>query len=506
MYLSKHGYVIKKDLIKPEDLSKMKIELTAKPLTDVKYFSVGETNYPIYIETKTKMYVPKMYGINKFGFPDNVLKNYEGVSWENEIEFNGELRSNQLDYSKDLLANCYENGGGILNAGTGDGKTVLALHTLSKLKSKTIVIVNKVSLINQWKKEIEKFLPDAKIGIIQGQKNVNVDNCDIVLAMLQSLARIDYPDALFSDFQCSVFDECHNLPSKNFSKIFFKLCCKYSIGLSATPNRSDGCEYIFKWHIGEFINLESKKKTREGKPPIIKVLKINTKEYKEISTTNRFTGQKQIQFTSMLSDLISMPKRNLLIIELIKEFIKEQRTILVLSDRRNHLTLLKELLDKDPTISFTYGLFLGSMKQTDLDKTIRCNLILATFAAFSEGISVKDLDSLILITPKKFIGHLQNSVKKESFKIEQIVGRIFRKTHVERNPVIIDLFDNFSVYKNQFTGRNVFYKDHFKNGIFEELFINLDDNDNVKYNYINKKISKQLKETPIISNICLIED
>ena len=68
MYLSKRGYVIKKDSLKDQELNDLKKILVAKPLTDNKFF-VNENSYPIYIETKTKIYIPKMFGIQKFGFP-----------------------------------------------------------------------------------------------------------------------------------------------------------------------------------------------------------------------------------------------------------------------------------------------------------------------------------------------------------------------------------------------------------------------------------------------------
>lgn len=353
--------------------------------------------------------------------------------------------------------------------------TISLLYVLSKLKGKAIIIVNKIPLMNQWISEINKFLPDAKVGTIQGQKNIDVQDCDIIVAMLQSMARIDYPDELFRDIRIAVVDETHNVASKVFSKILFKLCCKYTIGLSATPNRSDGCEYIFKWHLGDIV-YETKSE-RKGKPPIIRYLKIDSTDYKEICTVNKFTGQKQIQFTSMLSDLVNMTKRNGLIIDLIKDLIKKEngRKILVLSDRRNHLQTLNTLLDDDLKVTFTYGLFLGGMKQKDLDKGRSCQVILATYQAFGEGVSERDLDTLLLITPKKFIGHLKNTTKNESGKLEQIVGRIFRKDHVDRHPLIIDFYDNFSVYKSQAAQRKSFYKQHFNNSINEEWSINFED-------------------------------
>ena len=310
-----------------------------------------------------------------------------------------------------------------------------------------------------------------------------------------------------------VVHNCHNLGSKVFSQILFKLCSKYTIGLSATPNRADGCEYVFKWHLGDIVYKSNEK--RKGKPPIIRLLKIDTQDYKEVSTENKFTGQKQIQFTSMLSELVEMPKRNLLILELIKDLIKKDsnRKVLVLSDRRNHLVNLKEMLDNDLDITFTYGLFLGAMKQADLTQTRASQVIFATFAAFSEGVSVTELNVLILISPKKYIGHLQHKmVKNESFKIQQIVGRIFRMDHTERNPIIIDLQDNFSVYKSQGKSRVVFYKQHFTNGIFEDMSIDLDAHVNVSVTFIKtKKRTEQIEkieelENNILNKCCVIDD
>jgi superfamily II DNA or RNA helicase len=514
-YLSKKGFVLKKNSITNEELTNLKLELQGKPLVDSKFnFKQENPSYPVYIETKNKIYIPKMYGIEKFGFPDTVLENYIGKEWETETQFNGTLLERQIEPVNALIKACKEKGGGILDLQTGFGKTVCMLYVLSKLKGKAIIVVNKIPLMNQWKSEISKFLPGIKVGTLQGQKNVDIVDCDIIVAMLQSMARIDYPDELFKDINVCVIDETHNLASKVFSQILFKLCCKYTIGLSATPKRADGCEYVFKWHLGNIVYKSNEK--REGKPPIIRLLKIDTNDYKEVSTENKFTGQKQIQFTSMLSELIMMSKRNLLILELIKDLIKKEqgRKILVLSDRRNHLQNLKEILDNDLDITFTYGLFLGSMKQAALTQTRNSQLILATYAAFSEGVSVTELNTLILVSPKKYIGHLENKmIKNESGKLNQIVGRIFRRDHIEINPIIVDLQDNFSVYKSQGKSRVIFYKQHFTNGIFEEQSINLDDHVEVSVTFIKTKkrteqIEKKIEELEnnILNKCCIIDD
>jgi hypothetical protein len=516
-YLSKRGYILRKNDFTDEELLNIKLELRGRPLSDSKYTFANskneDTTYPVYLDTKTKLYIPKMYGIKKFGFPEVVTEYFEGKEWQNNIKFKGNLLDRQTEPVNSLINSCYEKGGGILSAGTGTGKSVMALYVLSQLKGKTIIIVNKIPLMNQWMSEINRFLPDAKVGIIQGQKNVDVNDCDIVVAMLQSMARIDYPDELFRDFRITVCDEVHNTASRVFSQILFKLCSKYTIGLSATPKRSDGCEYVFKWHLGDIVCETFEK--RKGKPPIIRYLKIDSQDYKEIATENKFTGQKQIQFTSMLSELVQMKKRNELVVDIIKDLLKKDdgRKILVLSDRRNHLQTIQSLLDEDLSITFTYGLFLGGMKQKDLDKGRKCQVILATYQAFGEGVSEKDLDTLLLITPKKFIGHLKNTTKNESGKLEQIVGRIFRKDHIDRNPLIIDFQDNFSVYKSQASQRKNFYKQHFTNCSFDDCSINLEDVN--KGNYISFiKTKKKKEKEPIqeeelsksILNYCILDD
>ena len=469
MYLSKHGYVILKKDLSPEVLYEIKNTLTARPLVDTKYiFDETLINYPVYIETANKIYIPKSFGLNKFGKAKESTS-YLGKEWDHLIEFSGTLYDYQIEPANKLITACRENGGGILTLPTGFGKSITTLYVLSQLSGKTLIIVNKIPLMNQWIAEIKRFLPEARVGIIQGQKKVQIHDCDITIAMLQSLSKIDYPDQLFSEFQVSIFDEVHNISSRCFSKVLFKITSRYSIGLSATPNRSDGCEYVFKWHLGDIV-YEGKTE-REGKPPIIRTIKLNSKEYSEVSSERG--GKKQIQFTSMISELIEMDSRNNLIIQIITKCAEEDRKILVLSDRRSHLKTLAQLLETT-SVDFTFGLFLGGMKSGDLEKSRKCRVILATYSAFKEGISEKDLNTLLLITPKKFIGHLKNSTKNESGNMEQIVGRIFRKAHVDTVPLIIDFQDNFSVYRSQAAGRNKFYKEHFSTATFEKCIVNLD--------------------------------
>jgi superfamily II DNA or RNA helicase len=330
------GFCVTKSISRFRDLGVFETRITGRPLVDDKYnvYNRKDTTFPLYVETRNKIYIPKVYGINKFGMPEHLMANYQGQEWDSQtpIEFKGSLYQYQLEPCEILIKELKDGcNGGILSLNTGFGKSVCALYVLSVLKRKTLIIVNKVSLLKQWERELATFLPGAEVGFIQGQGNVEVEGKHVVIAMLQSLARIDYPDSLFEDFGVTLVDEIHNVSSPVFSKVLMKTSSLYTIGLSATPKRSDGCEYIFKWFMGDIVYKSTTE--RRGLHPVVQIIKVNSSEYREVACVNKITGQKQIMFSSMLTELIGMDKRNKLIVELIKEKIEqENRKILVLSD------------------------------------------------------------------------------------------------------------------------------------------------------------------------------
>ena len=102
-YLSKFGYVVKKDSITMEELKYLKSTLIAKPLVDEKFGKPGDKDYNVYIETKNKIYIPKMFGIQRYGLP-KMSKEYIGKKWagqnESPILFKGTLLENKKNLYK----------------------------------------------------------------------------------------------------------------------------------------------------------------------------------------------------------------------------------------------------------------------------------------------------------------------------------------------------------------------------------------------------------------------
>jgi superfamily II DNA or RNA helicase len=106
-----------------------------------------------------------------------------------------------------------------LEVATGSGKTVMALNIISRVGKKTLIIVHKEFLANQWKERIEEYIPSATVGRIQGT-TFDVEGKDIVIGMIQTLYNRDYGETAFAEFGLTIIDEVHR--SEEFSKRFFK--------------------------------------------------------------------------------------------------------------------------------------------------------------------------------------------------------------------------------------------------------------------------------------------
>ena len=205
--LSRNGYKIKKSELSQKELKDIKKDLTVNPYVVGDFGNGSEKRFSLYMESPNSIYIPRFYAFDNYGQPTK-SKMDEGL--DIDIEFNGSLRKEQEPIIELYKKACLEKGGGLISLKCGGGKTVLALYIISMLKKKTIVVVHKDFLMTQWRDRITQFLPQARIGKIQ-QNTIDIENKDIVLAMVQSLSQKEYDPEVFSSFGLAIFDECHHL-------------------------------------------------------------------------------------------------------------------------------------------------------------------------------------------------------------------------------------------------------------------------------------------------------
>ena len=431
-YLGRKGYTILKSYLSTSEQERIRKELTVSPRSNGPSYGVPPS-FPIYRESAKKMYVPQSYGLEQFGPPEmTVHSGGEPAS----LDFAGSLRPDQEEAASKYLSKTKGGGCGLLELYCGFGKTVVALWIAAQLGLRTIIIVHKDFLVSQWRERIHQFLPGATIGKLQGP-HLEVDGCDIVIAMLQSLSTKTYSDTLWEGFGLTIVDECHHMSAEVFSNALFKVVTPYMLGLSATMTRKDGLSKVFKMFLGEVV---AKKRRSPHDGVVVMCHKFRDDDPEFSMTELDFRGQ--IKYAAMVNKVHSFGPRVSYVIQIITDIVdseSDERQALVLAQNRQ---LLVDIMMSLEAKSISAGFYVGGMKERDLHVSAGKRVILATYGMAEEALDIKGLTTLVLASPRT--------------SIEQAVGRILRTEG--HSPVVHDIVDQHDVFKRQWKKRLAFYK------------------------------------------------
>ena len=445
-YLGKKGYTIPLSLLSKEDYEYLHKDLYVKPVVmGVQYgAATGEESnaFHVYRESPNKIYIPRFYGIERYGLPS---KSEICCGDDISVEFTKPLRDYQEEiidiYMKHafnpLCCGSIEQGnGGILEVPCGQGKTIMALKIISLLKKKTLIIVHKEFLMNQWIERIADFLPTAKIGKIQGPQ-FDIAEKDIVIGMVQTLYDKEYAANAFSSFGLTIIDEVHRIGSEQFSKTLFKTITPYMLGISATVDRKDKLTRVLYMFIGNKIYS----KPREDDDPVcVRAIQYKVDDAVFNETAIDFRGNPK--YSTMISKLCDYNRRSDFIVRVIGDLIIEEpeKQIMILGHNRSLLNYLYDAVVHRKIASV--GFYIGGMKQEKLQESETKQIVLATYAMAAEALDIKTLSTLVMITPKT--------------DIIQSVGRILRTKH--EKPIVVDIVDSHDIFQNQWNQRKRFYK------------------------------------------------
>lgn len=356
--------------------------------------------------------------------------------------------------------------GNILKGGCGFGKTSSALEIARVLGRTTLVICHKDFLVDQWKRRIKQFWPNAKVGIVQ-QDACEFWECDIVIASLKSLSLREYDPDLYRYFGTLIVDECHRVGARTWAPIPQRFTAKYRLGLTATDRRKDGAEDVFYWGLGPV-----------GYTATSKSMAFDVKRVKSGFEWERDNTPDPIVLTQLCKD----EGRTKVIADELYHAIKAGRKILVMGERLHFLEGLKIDIEKRfPALSI--GLYTGqwfkstddrgltkaeakkrglydeetgeikrkmyTLKQSDKDAAEKCQVIFATKQTVEEGLDIWDLDCLFLVTPQA--------------DVEQAVGRIRRYPPPgsglsKAKPLVVDPWDDWNTAKKRYRSRMEWYR------------------------------------------------
>jgi superfamily II DNA or RNA helicase len=298
--------------------------------------------------------------------------------------------------------------------------------------------------------------------------------------MLQSIAKNKYDPDIFKEFGLVIFDEAHHAPSKYFSKALPIINCKRTLALSATPNRSDKLEKVLFWYFGDILYKQA---TETLNNVLVKMIKYDSKDknFKEFRTNYG----KDINRPKTINKLTELVSRNKLIIKIIKEILEEpERKLLILSDRIEHLNTLHDSINALEITTCSY--YIGGMKQKKLDESTKAQVIFATYSMAQEALDIPELNTLLMVTPRK--------------EIEQAIGRITRKKDHPVQPLVIDIIDQLPSFDRQSKHRKIFYnKKQFMMKLFEA------EEDKIVNELNLEKVKEYKKEDIIVEELDFID-
>ena len=423
----------------PEFYKKQKLRMSVYNVPMVIDCSKEDEKY-LKLPRGTYNYLESLCNVNNI---EIISKDERFVGNKIEVKFNGSLREEQQIAINHMLK--YDNG--ILCAPTGFGKTVIGCKLIAERKVNTLILVNKIQLLNQWKDRIKEFLDVKEVGEISSKKKNITNVIDVV--SVKSLWNNGNVLDIAKNYGMIIIDECHHTAAYTFEQAINTGNAKYVYGISATPERENGHTPIIKMQCGDI-------RYKVDSLTFNKKLNIPMKVIAKKSRLN-FTNQNIDNYElNEINDLIAKDIiRSENIIKDIKKEYDNGKNILVLTERLELMNYIYDKLSKYTNNIFKYYGGIGKKiikSYMELNNQINENednkIIVATGSYIGEGFDDSKLDVLFLTMP----------ISGQT-RVTQYAGRLHRQDSNKKEILIYDYIDdNFSKTRNMFLKRKKTYE------------------------------------------------
>ena len=318
---------------------------------------------------------------------------------------------------------------GVISAPPAFGKTVVGTKIIANRGVSTLILVCRQPLVDQWRQRLSTFLdlPLESIGLIGGGKRKPTGLIDV--AMIQSLIRQGTVADSVAEYGHVILDECHHGSAVTHDLILRQVRARYITGLTATPTRKDGHHPIIFMQCGPIRYALSGKQSAQHKL-------FSHRVVTRLTRTDTIGPEEQIQMQDIYTAIMNDENRTSLIINDIRASIVEGKTPLVLTERREHLTILAERLAPVAQHLIVLHGNMGIKQRREIMARLAAipenesRILLSTGRYIGEGFDDSRLDCLFLTMPISWRGTLQ-----------QYAGRLHRIHHAKHEIIIYDYVD-----------------------------------------------------------------
>lgn len=436
-----------------EEAQKIKEELTLENPAHkqaLRYSKWGKTKIPKHLYYYTQLskciVVPRGYNIP---FEHSVKEDTRIECTVEYPTFKLSLRDTQREAVNHYLGDTDK---GLIVLPTGKGKSILGLNLAHLLKQRTLVIVHKDDLVDGWTQDSKIcFGEDFKVGIYKAKRREIGEQ--ITIATIQTLNRVS-PEILEefqSHFGMVIIDECHHISSSSFD-LLHKFSACYKIGLSATPERSDGLTEVMYYHLGDcafkyeagaddkdILPVHVKARTMPIEVPIY--VQKEGRKYVLADPKNKttlipvenvpFELRPRIPYFHTDDKVVT---NDLFAKQILKDIISEynlKRSLVCFFSQKKHIEWYRDNLIRQGVPEDQILLYYGDSKESKEEMKRKAEsrealITLATYSIATEGTNVKAWEVCFLIS----------SINNEK-NVEQAVGRVRRSKEGKINPVLV---------------------------------------------------------------------
>lgn len=224
----------------------------------------------------------------------------------------------------------------LLYHATGVGKTITAATDAKAVGGRTLFLVNALKLASQAKETFAKVWPEATLGEYTGSQKDMTQT--VIFATVQSISK-DLEKFSPTDFDYLIVDECHHAAANTYQKIFTYFHPKFILGLTATPERSDG-EDMLELFQNVAHKMDLKTAVERGVLVPIRCIRVKT----NIDLTDvRING---IKYNSQdLESKLFIPERNQLIVDTYLKYVNGKKTVIFCASVDHAAEIAKLLRD-----------------------------------------------------------------------------------------------------------------------------------------------------------------
>lgn len=221
-----------------------------------------------------------------------------------------------------------------------------------------------------------------------------------------------------------VVHNCHHLSAPLFAHTA-PLFYGNRFGLTATVAREDGLEPIYQYHIGPVFHRNL---TQELKPRIyFQEVPVHVNIYDPAVKEHIFDARGMLNIPKLRTYLGGMEENNRFIAAKIREPLKHNRKILVLSHSVNQLRILNEMFPDS-------GLCTGFESPESRIKTLKSKRVtFGTHQLVREALDEQTLDTMFFLTP---FGSSAIDIGGKN-TLQQGMGRILRYREGKKTPVVV---------------------------------------------------------------------